>query len=222
MNRCVIFGAAPVEDAAFLRTFLRPDDLVLAADGGLDTLRRVGRLPDVWIGDGDSLTEPLPGGLPTVRLPVDKDLTDTQACLDYGLAQGCRDFWLLGGLGGARMDHFLANVALLEYIDARGGTLTLLDARQEIRLVRDGAVTFPPPHRFSVLSVFALDETACVTETGVRFPLEAETLRRDTPLGVSNRPLPEQTAVISVTGRALVITIKEQIFVPDGLNNIKK
>ena len=59
-NRCVILSAGPVEDAGRLRGLLRPDDWVIAADGGLRLAQRVGVRPAAVGADFDSYTAGLP------------------------------------------------------------------------------------------------------------------------------------------------------------------
>lgn len=110
---CVIFGAGeyypgPVEvpEGAF----------VVAADGGLDHVRALGLVPDVVVGDFDSVRGGLEAGgasgARTITLPPLKDDPDMLSALKVGWAAGCRIFHIYGGLGG-RLDHTLANVNLL-------------------------------------------------------------------------------------------------------------
>ena len=71
MGICYIVGAG-----AFWGDFTpSEDDLVIAADGGLDTLRSIDIRVDLAVGDFDSARS-VPDGIETVRFKVEKDETD--------------------------------------------------------------------------------------------------------------------------------------------------
>ncbi|MBR2432244.1 MAG: thiamine diphosphokinase, partial [Clostridia bacterium] len=71
MKTCYIVGAGE-----FYGEFTPDsDDLVIAADGGYDSLLNRGIRPDVLIGDLDSIKE-MPNGIELIRHPVKKDETD--------------------------------------------------------------------------------------------------------------------------------------------------
>lgn len=97
MKRCFIFAAG-----TFFGLRERPgtpDDLVIAADAGYETCRTAGITPDVILGDFDSMDAP-EGGPGVIRLPVEKDDTDTMAAVKLGLERGCKEFYIYGGTGG--------------------------------------------------------------------------------------------------------------------------
>ena len=92
--------------------------LVIAADGGATWLAAIGRRPDLLVGDLDSVDMALVaelerGGVPVERHPRDKDASDLELALVAARARGATSITILGGLGGARLDHELANVLLL-------------------------------------------------------------------------------------------------------------
>ena len=64
--------------------------------------------------------------------------------------------------------------------------------------------TIEIPDRGGYFSVFALD-TCVVTLTGCKYPLHTATLRRDLPYAVSNEVLPGGTAVVEISGVAVVM-----------------
>ena len=102
----VLVGAAPVQIGPALKAC--PESWpVIAADGGADALLKIGRRPDLVIGDMDS-AGPLPDDLP--QLPLDgQDDTDFEKCLSRIHAP------LIVGLGflEGRLDHTLAAIHAL-------------------------------------------------------------------------------------------------------------
>ena len=94
-----------------------PGDLVIAADSGLRTAELFGVSPSLLLGDFDSLgTPPARDGLEILRVPAEKDVTDTQLAVEVALSRGADDLVIVGGLGG-RLDHSLSNLAILERLD---------------------------------------------------------------------------------------------------------
>ena len=206
-NRCIIFGAASVGKAALDVAAPRPDDLLLCADGGLHRARAQGLFPYALIGDGDSDGVNPPPGVEVVILPTQKDVTDTQACIDYGVARGCGEFWLLGCAGGPRLDHFLGNCGLLEYCVEKGVCGVMVDDMHMFLLHTGGRMELPLARNYRYVSVIPMDSKVTgVTLEGLRYPLYDAVLSRSTPLGLSNQPISGQEPVtVTLNGRALVV-----------------
>ena len=101
-----------------LRTRLPEDAVVIAADSGLHQARRsLGLHVDCVVGDLDSAdpaaVERGPRrGADVERHPAEKDATDLELAFDCARDRGAQRITVVGGAGG-RLDHFLANVALL-------------------------------------------------------------------------------------------------------------
>ena len=53
--RGIIIGAAPGFDPELLNSHVRPEDYVICADGGYDYALRAGIVPNVFLGDMDSV-----------------------------------------------------------------------------------------------------------------------------------------------------------------------
>ena len=213
-HTCILFGASPAwgdRSALFsaLTALLPSGDfhgvLTLCADGGISLCQSLGLVPALIIGDFDSSRE-IPAAVPLKQLPPEKDVTDLHACVDYALAQGCLQFFILGCTGG-RLDHFLSAAGMLEYMHARGADAVLLDADNAITLHTGGTRVFHPPHRWKYLSVLPLEEKLTgVDLSGLKYPLVNATLSRAGSLGVSNEPLPDTPAKVAIqAGRALIV-----------------
>jgi len=102
---------------AQLEAALRGAELVVAADSGFDLALRLGILPDLLVGDLDSVAaSPELAAFPRERVrrfPRDKDETDAELGLRLFAERGFDRVVLAGG-GGGRLDHLLAVVALFE------------------------------------------------------------------------------------------------------------
>lgn len=192
MKRCFIFAAGTFYG---LREKPVPGDLVIAADAGYRVCQTAGVVPDVILGDFDSMEAPAEGGQ-ICRLPVEKDDTDTLAAVKLGLERGCTDFWIYGGTGGKRLDHTLANLQTLLYLRRRGARGYLYDDDFVWTALENESLTVEKSVEWGLLSVFCLgDRAEGVYESGVQYPLADAVLTADFPLGVSNHILEPQAHV---------------------------
>ena len=81
------------------------DIFFVAADGGALLLESIGFLPDVIIGDLDSLTEAQyqrygKMGAKIIKYPVEKDETDGELALQYCRERGFNNIIIIGFAGG--------------------------------------------------------------------------------------------------------------------------
>ena len=208
MSRCVILSAGPVEDSERLRPLLKTDDWFIAADGGGRLAAALGVKPAVLVADFDSSAPPDTGGdTEIVRLPMEKDWTDTQAAAMLALDRGYRDFLLLGCTGG-RLDHTLANIAVLLYLLRRGADALMADERNFLRLYGPGRYRVERRAGYQ-LSLFPYGgEVEGITVKNVRYPLEKARLTPDNSLGVSNEFL-ENPAEISFDKGVLMVFLSK-------------
>lgn len=181
---CYIFGAGDPQTPDRLPA---AGDAVIAADGGWRLCAGLGIAPDLTVGDFDSLGREPDAGR-RLRLPVEKDDTDTMFALKAALARGWRQIRIFGGTGG-RLDHTLANLQALLYAARRGARALLFDG-DFVYTALDGAgaasITVSGPAG-ATFSVFCLSGTARgVTERGGKYGLEDSELTSDVPVGVSN------------------------------------
>ena len=182
MKTCFIIGAGGVEEGD-LAFEISGTDLVIAADAGYIPLFAAGIVPDVIVGDFDSAAKPDFGG-EIITLPVVKDDTDVGFAVKEGFRRGYDSFVILGGLGGERVSHSLANIQLLSFVRSRGGNAVLKRGGTRVFII-DGRFDFGADARGS-LSLFALSESAEVSISGTKYDAESVCLTRSFPLGVSN------------------------------------
>jgi thiamine pyrophosphokinase len=204
----IVFAAAPLNPSRRLRSRLADlrEPFVVAADNGATTALAFGLRPDVVIGDFDSLE---PGslaaldGVPIETYPRDKDATDGQLAIERALRMQPNELWLLGFLGGPRLDQELANVLLLASVATPA---VLLDERNECRLVRPGPGYTWRPEAGEVISLVPLSsEVLGITTTGLRWPLHDEALRLGDTRGVSNEPVSDEVH-LSIEAGLLIVT----------------
>ena len=179
MGKCVIFCAAEFDDLIMPP---EQEDFLIAADGGLKHLQKLGIQPDEILGDFDSL-----GYIPADSrvFPVEKDDTDAMLAARRGLALGYREFLFYGSLDGPRLDHTVANFQTLQFLADHGASGCLVGKHQMAMVVKNGSLSFPAGCEGTV-SVFCLGADAQgVTLKGLYYPLEKGKLTSGFPLGRS-------------------------------------
>ena len=153
-------------------------DQVIAVDGGLAVLDRLGLIPDAVVGDFDTVSPELLekyqrlGG--TIRWEVhkpEKDETDTELAVNTAIALGCDNLLLLGATGG-RLDHFMGNLHLL-YLCLKKGVYGAIADEQNRLTILDKGRTFQKGECFGTyISFLPLSlEVKGVTLTGFAYPL---------------------------------------------------
>lgn len=164
-------------------------DHVIAADGAFDCAIQWGIFVDTLIGDLDSVKEPtgLPSRYPrlqVIRHSPEKDLTDLELAMEWAIDQSAESLVLFGATG-KRVDHTMANLALLERGLHAGVSVELVAGCETVRLVQNELVLSDaaPGDRVSLLPVSLF---ATVTTHGLRFALSGEKLFRGWGRGISN------------------------------------
>ena len=182
----VLGGDAP--DSALLARCAKGADLLIAADKGLEAVDEAGIMPDLLLGDMDSVDQSVlsrfSGRAEIERLPCEKDDTDGGHAVAVALARGAKEITILGALGG-RMDHALANLMLLKRAYLGGASAEILDER--VRIVRiDREITLCGAAG-DTISLIPIGEARGVTLDGFYYH-SAEELTFDFvhPLGISN------------------------------------
>ncbi len=199
MNCCYIFGALPCGD---IQLNIDNSDLIIGADAGITNLEKLGIKPHLIVGDFDSLGY-IPEGDNIIRHPVRKNETDTILAIDIAFEKGFRKFVIYGCIGG-RLDHTYANIQTASYVATKGGYAVFTDKSICFTVIKNNYIEFSKRNS-GLVSVFAHSDMAKgVTEEGLLFEIQNETLSPDYPLGVSNEFI-GKVARISVEDGALCV-----------------
>lgn len=179
-------------------------DLIIAADSGYLSAQKLNLKADIIVGDFDSAKLPTTDAK-LIKLPAEKDDTDTMMACKIAEENRCKNILLIGGTGG-RADHFLSNVFLLEAFKDKDINITLTDGENKIYVLKNE--TAKVENNRGYFSVFALND-CIVTLENCKYPLKNYTLTRKNPsFAVSNEVYGEYATVI-VQGKAIICeTIK--------------
>lgn len=182
------------------------DAMVIAADGGLKHTEKLGITPDIILGDFDSAEKP---DCECIVYPSEKDYTDSFIAAKYAFDNGIKTIHMYGVFGGERLDHTVANLAMLEYFAKMGCDITLHGGKQAVQaFFADGERT---SIRFDAvnsgyISLFAMGgDIKGLDVKGLKYELSDYTLTTAFPLGVSNEFTGNPSEISFMSGTLMVI-----------------
>ncbi len=215
MRVLIITGGAI--DHAFAVDYMKHHtfDRIIAADRGLHFCKVAGILPDVILGDFDSVQNAELNYYQENyreriwKYPARKNATDTELALNLALEYGSKKITILGATG-TRLDHVLGNIQLLKRALSQGAVCKLVDSHNCIRLI-DGRLILHKEKQFgdyiSLIPFSPMVEG--LTLEGFEYPLDHFNLASGNGRGISNR-IQDDTAYIAFSkGFLLVVESKD-------------
>lgn len=200
---CYVVGAGDFTPRDF---FPIRGDLVIAADGGADSLNAHAFSPHLLLGDMDSVKTP--PFVPRIVFPKIKNDTDLSLAIKVGSKMGYRAFKLFG-IGGGRPDHFYANLQLMAMFSSKGLVMRAVLPEGDILAVTSGSLSFSCALHQTV-SIFCPDGRAeGVTASGLYYPLKNARLSARFPLGVSNEAVANDIKISVRKGTLIVFVLKK-------------
>jgi thiamine pyrophosphokinase len=188
--------------------FLFADGLKIAVDGGVRHLREVDMIPDILIGDLDSVSEQDLAWCKKMQIeisqyPREKNQTDFELALEYAMQKSQDKIVVFGALGG-RIDHTLANIGLLNNPHFVGREIKFFSNNEYIYFLRSPTIIKGNPG--DIVSLIPWGDTVFgVTTTGLKFPLRNEELIPDQSRGISNVMISKEALVQFKKGNLLCV-----------------
>lgn len=205
----LVVAGSPECDPALVAEMAPRCGAVVAVDRGADACAIAGVLPDLFVGDGDTVGERgavWVADAPAVRLDPEKDDTDLSFALDrvVAICGPAARVALLGALGG-RLDHLLGVLGVCR--THVGLAIDLIDRTTKAQLISpEGRASVAVPGAGTSFSVIPLADDTVVSERGARWDLDHAHLDALQDLGVSNRVARDEASVTCHAGCALVIS----------------
>lgn len=203
MKKCLIIAGGE-----FSPVDINEYEYIIACDKGYEYAQKLGVKPDAVIGDLDSYTGQVDKNINLIKLPLEKDDTDTMYAVRYAFKHDYRDITICCAFGG-RLDHTYANIQTAAYIVSHNGLAHLTGIDNEMYMIKDSIITLPPV-KDSYISVFSYsDKCTGVTLRGCKYGLYDAELTSAFPVGVSNE-WNDTAAAIEVKSGILCIIISKK------------
>jgi len=207
--RAIIFANGQMESLPKGILPLKKDDLIIAADGGLRFCKQEGIVPQLIVGDLDSVNETQLSemkhlGAQVIQYPVDKDATDLELSINAALDRGVKKIMILSALG-ARWDMTFSNVLLLALDSLDHAHVRLIDQNQEIFCMKGHEKIKLSHTKGSLLSLLPLSASVeGITLQGMKYPLNNESLYLGRSRGLSNIIMAPNASIQIQSGILLV------------------
>jgi len=222
-RRACVFCNGHLKNPANVKQIANDCDLLIAADGGAKYFFDIGLIPQVIIGDMDSIgsdTWKSKSGIEHIRYPADKDKSDAELAVEYALEHGYDQVILVAATGG-RLAHTLGNIALVAGYPGQviifDGTSTLVAVDKSEKCILHGRIG-------NIVSLIPYSTGSFKVRTnGLKYPLQDERLISATH-GLSNA-LSQTKACICVSDGILLVYIENQDIsyqVSLNENNVRK
>jgi thiamine pyrophosphokinase len=204
----VIFANGVVEYPELLDPIVKFSKFLIAADGGLKHIQRLGLIPNLVIGDLDSVNGEdfiwiADNHIETRKFNKKKDQTDLELALLTAVDLGGDPITVVGALGG-RIDQALTNIYLLLMPELQSVDVCFDDGHEELFLIQNHAeVSGKAGDTVSLIPL--LSPARGVKTEGLRFPLCYEILFPERSRGVSNEMESEKAEISLKSGVLLCI-----------------
>ena len=207
-ERAVIISHGKVINKEFFIKMIKESDYVIAANGGSKHAKSFGLIPDVIIGDLDSISKKdylffLNNGSDFKKYSPIKDKTDIHLAFEHAIECGFKEILLLCVFGD-RLDHMLANIFLLMRVVEADINVKIVDEFHEIILIcKLGRIE---GNIGDIVSLIPLTPTVSgIKLSGLKFAPKKGRLKMTQTLGISN-VLTKKLATITINkGKLLLI-----------------
>lgn len=205
----LILASAPETEYDYVRELAQQADYIICADGGTRHAAACGIRPDLVVGDFDSGKRP-DTDTETIILKPEKDDSDLMCCTREALRRGA-DVIAYACASGGRIDHFLSNLSLLEYLYEQGSCGRFCDSRNRVTFHGGGEMQYTADPSYPYVGIIPLDASLQgVTLRGLKYPLTDAVVSRSQVITISNEAVAPTYTISIGTGRALVIESKDK------------
>ncbi len=210
MNALLVCAAPFNAPEGWLTDIASAHDLVVGVDGGAAHCLSEGIVPDLVVGDLDSLESCLlkqlvDRGIEIERFSADKDVTDLDLAFESARGRGVDSVTVVAAYGG-RLDHTLG---------VTGSLMRAVDLRPCLEAPDMRGWVLGPSYRASLglsgeestVSVIALGSSAVVSVNGGRWNLDTAEIKPFESLGLSNTIAGGSLVVMVHSGEVLVLSV---------------
>ena len=175
--------AAIILKDAYLNKFNKNEyDIIIGADRGALHAINNGIIPDISIGDFDSVSKEEfeiinNNSKKIIKLNCIKDTSDTNSAIK--LVKDYDEIHILGGIKGKRIEHLFSNIIdLINYPN-----LSLMDEDSLIEVIRDNNYKIKDGYKF--ISLFSIEDSI-ISLNGFKYNLNKYLLKPNDSLCLSN------------------------------------
>ncbi|MBU5426487.1 thiamine diphosphokinase [Tissierella pigra] len=208
----LIVSSGTITNYNRLKEIINEVDYIICADGGMEHLMKINKLPNVILGDLDSISKLTLEYIVNKNIPIEKyssikDSTDTELAMEYLIDRGCDEIVLMG-VTGTRQDHTMASILLLDTLYNRGIKANIVDDNNIIYLTDNYLeIEHLEGHYTSVIPIS--NTGIIVSLKGFFYNLDNKLIPFGSTLGISNK-IVEDIGIVKIhKGKALIFISKD-------------
>lgn len=205
----VLVAGGELSNNKIFKKYISKSDFSVAVDSGGDIFYKNNILPNLLVGDLDSidkksLTYFKDNKIKIEKYPCEKDLTDLEIGLNSLINNGCDKIYALGTIG-SRIDHSLANIMILKkmydlnykcYMINDKNRVQYIESKKEIIINKE----------YENISIVPLSENGInVSLEGFYYKITDYEMELGSTTGISNYLLNNEGSIKLNRGRALII-----------------
>jgi len=190
MKKCIIIANGKSPTNRVIEYFYKKGfNTIICADGGANSAKKLGIVPDFIIGDFDSAeTKTLKffqGKSKIIQIRRQND-TDVEKCLKFAIKKGFKEVILLG-VTGDRLDHTICNLGIVIKFFNK---IKIYLAAESSFLIPIKKFTIFKSKIGETISIYGFDNKTKITSAGLKYKLHKVSL----PFGVK-----ESTSNVSIS-----------------------
>lgn len=213
MKKCLIIANGKSPTKKVVDYFVNKGfSAIICADGGANSAKKIGIIPNFIIGDLDSIS------LSTLNYFKNKSTiiqikrqndTDVEKCLKFAIKKGFKEAILLG-VTGDRLDHTICNLGIVIKFFNR---IKILLAAESSFLTPINKMTTFKSKIGETISIYGFDKKTKITSSGLKYKLHNTML----PFGIK-----ESTSNVSVSNTVELNVKNGLVFIIRDFNFMKK
>ncbi len=202
--KTILFLNGDLPSINTVKKYLRKGDYIICADGGANELIKTSIVPDIILGDLDSINKVSLNYFRRkgveVRKISEQVTTDFEKSLLYIIERKLNDVIIFGGVS-SRPDHTLNNFSILKRY-YRILNIKIIDKDYEIYYIKnkDSFATVPG----KVVSLMAMPVAKGITTKGLKYLLKNESLEFGTREGTLNKTSAKRVSISFKSGHLLL------------------
>ncbi|MBK5240714.1 thiamine diphosphokinase [Clostridium sp.] len=207
MKVIIVSGGIPPSRELLIKE-ITEGTFIIAADSGANCLYDYKILPNLLLGDFDSISKKVLKYFEKSQCiidiyPTEKDFTDTEIAVKKAINMKPSEIVLLG-CTGSRVDHLLGNIGMLKKCLKNSVSAHIVDENNDIRL--SNATTILNGTVGQIFSVQAYgDEVIGLTIDGAKYPLNNYNLKIGESITISNEFVSSNVKLNFKSGTLMII-----------------
>lgn len=213
MKIIIVAGGSP-PSVELLKSEITDNSIIIGVDHGADCLFQYQVIPDLIIGDFDSISKPARDfftkqNVTQETYPTNKCYTDAELALQKAIQLRPETIVLLGCTGGKRIDHLIGALGLLIECAKHQINSSIKDDSNTITLLTQSTKIYGNPGEQFSLQAYS-DTVKNLSITGSKYQLVKYDLKIGEGLTLSNQFITNEVTITFNSGRVLLIRPYEQ------------